>query len=69
MRNFEGYITEMEERRSREKRERLNTELARRLRERSHEEAVAELYASLTFCIGVSDILTVGEVGRETALI
>lgn len=69
MRNFEAYITEMEERRSREKRERVNAELARRLRERSHEEAVAELYASLTFCIGVSDILTVGASNREAALV
>ena len=54
---FDEYVTEMEERRAREKRAAYNAELARGLRERTHGEAVAALYAALTFVGGVADVL------------
>ena len=55
--NFDEYIAQMEERRAREKRATFNAVIARRLKEKTHEQAVADLYANLTFIGGVSDIL------------
>lgn len=56
MTNFDKYIEEMEERRREEKHAACNAELWRRLRESSRAEAVAELYAALTFPVGVADM-------------
>ena len=54
MTNFDEYIQEMELQRVKRKNAAYNAELLRRLRERSKEDAVAELYAALVFpCGGV----------------
>ncbi|MBQ8229120.1 MAG: hypothetical protein IJZ32_00315 [Clostridia bacterium] len=58
MKNFDEYIESMIRRRAKERAERLNAELARGLKERTHAEAVEALFAGLTFIGGVSDILT-----------
>ena len=55
--NFDEYVSEMEERRAREKRAKINAMLSQSLREKTHGEVVASLYATLTFLGGVSDIL------------
>ena len=57
MTNFDEYVTKMEERREREKTERWNRELARRLREHTREDAWRALYAALIFTGAVSDVL------------
>ena len=57
MLNFEEYVTQMEEKRAREKRAAINAAIAQSLRERTHEEAVAALYAALTFVGDVADVL------------
>ncbi|MBQ9714196.1 MAG: hypothetical protein IJV83_02625 [Clostridia bacterium] len=54
---FEEYITKMEARREAEKRAQANAIIAKSLREKTHEEAVAALYGGLTFVRGVSDVL------------
>lgn len=58
MKNFDEYIESMLQRRAKERAKRLNAELARGLKERTHAEAVEALFAGLTFIGGVSDILT-----------
>ena len=57
MLSFDEYVTKMEERRAQEKRAWFNAAIAQGLREKTHGEAVAELYAALTFVGGVSDVL------------
>lgn len=57
MLTFDKYLEEMEERRAMEKRSAFNAAIAQGLCEKTHEEAVAELYACLTFAGGVSEIL------------
>ena len=57
MLNFEEYVTQMEERRAREKRAAINAAIAQSLRERTYGEAVAALYAALTFVGDVADVL------------
>lgn len=66
MLNFDEYVMQMEERRAREKRADLNAALSQGLREKTHAQAVAELYAGLTFVVGVSDVLP--PVGAENRL-
>lgn len=56
MLNFDEYVTEMEERRAGEKRERFNAELEASLKTRTYEETVAALYAGLVFVVGSGDI-------------
>ena len=56
--NFDEYVSEMEERRARERRAKINAMLSQSLREKTHGEMVSALYASLTFVGGVSDVLT-----------
>ena len=56
MLNFDEYVTNLEERREEEKLAARNEELLRRLTERTYEDAVQELYASLTFRVGVGDM-------------
>ncbi len=63
---FEEYVRQMEERSSQEKRAAINAVLAQGLRERTHGETVAALYAALTFVGGVSDVLP--PVSAERAL-
>ena len=55
--NFDEYVNQMEERRAREKRAKINGMLSQSLREKTHDEVVASLYAALTFVGGVSDVL------------
>ena len=55
--DFDEYVTEMEERRTQEKRARCNEAIAQSLRERTYEESVRALYAGLTFIGGISDVL------------
>ena len=62
--NFDEYVTKMEERRAQEKRAWFNAAIARGLREKTHGESVAELYAALTFVGGVSDVLPAVGAGR-----
>lgn len=57
MTNFDEYVAVMEQRRDREKLARMNAELQRRLRERTHEDTLAALFSSLRFTVGVADIL------------
>ena len=57
MLKFDEYVTELEERRAKEKNAAINAELARRLCEGTKEDAVAELYAALTFLCGSSTVL------------
>ena len=56
---FDEYITKLEERRAKEKNAAINAELSRRLKEGTKEDAVAELYAALTFLCGSSAVLVV----------
>ncbi len=57
MLNFDEYVTKLEERRAQEKRAGFNAVIAQGLRERTHGETVAALYAALTFVGSVSDVL------------
>ncbi|MBQ8342672.1 MAG: hypothetical protein IJY21_01055 [Clostridia bacterium] len=66
---FDEYVTKMEERRAREKRAACNAKIAQGLRERTHAQAVAELYAGLTFVGGVSDILPPVEAENRQSLV
>lgn len=65
MKNFDEYIESMVERRAKARAERLNEELARGLKERTHAEAVEALFAGLTFMGRVSDILAEGTQGKR----
>lgn len=56
MLNFDEYVEKMEERRAEEKLSVCNAELYRRLAENTYEDAVQELYAALTFRVGVGDL-------------
>ena len=67
MLNFDEYVTKMEERRAQEQRAGFNAAIAQGLRERTHGETVAALYAALTFVGGVSDVLP--PLGAESALL
>lgn len=56
MLNFDEYVEQIEERRAEEKLSVCNAELLRRLTENTYEDAVQELYAALTFRIGIGDL-------------
>ena len=66
MLSFDEYVTKMEERRAQEQRAGFNAAIAQGLRERTHGETVAALYAALTFVGGVSDVLS--PLGGESTL-
>ena len=66
MLNFDEYVTKMEERRAQEQRAGFNAAIAQGLRERTHGETVAALYAALTFVGGISDVLS--PLGEESTL-
>ncbi|MBQ9728627.1 MAG: hypothetical protein IJV85_03420 [Clostridia bacterium] len=61
MTKFDKYVTELEEKRMREKAAGINAELFRRLQEQTREESLKDLYASLIFVGGVSTVAPVLE--------
>lgn len=64
---FEEFIEKMEKRRDEEKKAKWNEELSKRLQQRSYEESLSALYASMTIFVGTSDVLAYNVFAGQSA--